>query len=77
MKAVDCDDDETLKPNVLLITMLVLIIVLFKYVFYIFTIKYLIVFGLPYKNIIYYKFISIALSSKYKIEVCFVLYYTQ
>jgi hypothetical protein len=34
MKAVDCDD--------------VLIIVLFKYVFYIFTIKYLVVFGLPY-----------------------------
>ena len=40
-----------MKPNVLLITILVLIIVLFKYVFYIlvFTIKYLIVFGLPYK----------------------------
>ena len=59
-----------MKPNVLLITILVLIIVLFKYV-------YLIVFGLPYKYINYYKFMSITLSSKCKIEVCFVLYYTQ
>jgi hypothetical protein len=66
-----------MKPNVLLITILVLIIVLFKYVFYTFTIKYLIVFGLPYKYINYYKFMAIALSSKYKIEVCFILYYTQ
>jgi hypothetical protein len=41
----------------------------------IFTIKYLIVFGLPYKYIInYYKFMSITLFSKCKNEVCFVLY---
>ena len=61
---------------------MVLIIVLFKYVFYIFTIKYLVVFGLPYwyKYIHYYN--STIMSTlifkmtKYKIEVCFVLYYT-
>jgi hypothetical protein len=76
MKAVDCDDDEI---GCAINYYMVLIIVLFKYVFYIFTIKYLIVFGLQYKYINYYKLcpLGITLSSKYKIEVCFVLYYTQ
>ena len=50
---VDCDDDET---ECAIHYYMVLIIVLFKYVFYIFTIKYLIVFGLPYKYINCYKF---------------------